>query len=126
MAAKKASRKAPPKSRRALAVEAAAERVMPLDYMLEVLNAPRPVRQPKEPQESFLERLDVWEARRMDAAKAAAPYIHAKPQASVKIESVEPIEERPVNVLELAKRVAFLFTLAQTRPEVDVTPRNLN
>ena len=61
-----------------------------------------------------------------DAAKAAAPYIHAKPQASVKIESIEPIEEKPVNVLELAKQVAFLFTLAQVRPEVDVTPVKLN
>ncbi|MEK9736233.1 MAG: hypothetical protein VW239_02800, partial [Candidatus Nanopelagicales bacterium] len=72
-----------------------------------------------------LDRVATWEARRMDAAKAAAPYIHAKPAAVVKIDT-PIVEAQPVNVLELAKSVAFLFTLAQARPEVDVTPLKLN
>lgn len=112
--------------REALVAEAKQSDVSPLDYMLSVLNEPTPVREPKEPAEAFSARMYAYNERRMDAAKAAAPYVHAKPQASVKIESITPIEDKPVNVLELAKKVAFLFTMAQVRPTVDVTPAKLN
>jgi len=134
--AKKAVKKAPRKvvTRRpkapspvdVLKAEAAEANVLPLDYMLSVLNGPRPRREVDEPPESFHDRMARYEDRRMDAAKAAAPYVHAKPAAIVRVDT-PPVEDRPVNVLELAKQVAFLFTLAQARPEVDVTPlRQLN
>jgi hypothetical protein len=127
---KKPPRKAPKKPFRAakaeLMAEAVAARIEPLDYMLMVLNAPPPVQGPREDIELYLARLDRYEDRRMDAAKAAAPYVHPRPQVAVKLESVEDVVEKPVNMLELAKQVAFLFTLAQVRPEVDITPHKLN
>jgi len=105
--------------------EALQAEVTPLEYMLQVLNARPPIQEDDEPIESFLARQEIYEARRMDAAKAAAPYIHAKPAAVVKVDA-PPVEDRPVNVLELAKKVAFLFTMAQARPDIDVTPHKLN
>lgn len=135
MPAKKSAKKAPRKSvkRRApepspvdvLKAEAVQANILPLDYMLMVLNAPKPKREPGEPPESFYDRLARYDDRRMDAAKAAAPYIHAKPASVVKIDA-PPVDDTPINVLELAKEVAFLFTLAQARPEIDVTPLKLN
>ena len=133
MAARKKPKPAPkaprPNSkvrREALIAEAHAARIAPLDYMLDVLNAPKPVRMLGEDKFIFAGRLASWEDRRMDAAKAAAPYVHAKPIAQVKIESAVTIEEKPVNVLELAKRVAFLFAMSQARPEMDITPHQIN
>ena len=135
MAAKKTARKPVSKPARksvkrasaidVLKAEAEQAQVLPLEYMLQVLNARAPVREAGEPAESFFERMAFYETRRMDAAKAAAPYIHAKPAAVVKIDA-PPVEDKPVNVLELAKKVAFLFTMAQARPEVDVSPLKLN
>lgn len=112
--------------REALIAEAEAARIAPLDYMLDVLNAPKPVREIKEPLELYRSRIAAWEDRRMDAAKAAAPYVHAKPIASVKIESITDVEEKPINMLELARKVAFMFATAQARPELDITPNRIN
>jgi hypothetical protein len=133
MPAKKSTRRPAKKARRApkkapivlLKEEAAQADVTPLEYMLQVLNARPPRQEPDEPIESFLARQEVYEGRRMDAAKAAAPYIHAKPAAIVKLDT-PPVEDRPVNVLELAKKVAFLFTVAQARPDLNITPLKLN
>lgn len=124
--AKKAPRPNSKARREALIAEAHDARIAPLDYMLDVLNAPKPVRMPREDEFIFAGRLATWEDRRMDAAKAAAPYVHAKPIAQVKIESAITIEEAPINVLELAKRVAFLFAMSQAHPERDITPSQLN
>lgn len=133
MAARKKPKPAPkaprPNSkarREALIAEAHDARIAPLDYMLDVLNAPKPVRMLGEDKFLFAGRLATWEDRRMDAAKAAAPYVHAKPIAQVKIESAVTIEEKPINVLELAKRVAFLFAMSQAHPERDITPHQIN
>lgn len=135
MARKKTARKAPRKTVKrpakppspadVLKAEAVQANILPLDYMLAVLNAPKPARVPGEPPESFYERLGRYEDRRMDAAKAAAPYIHAKPASVVKLDT-PPVETSPVNLLDLAKEVAFLLTLGQVRPEIDVTPLKLN
>lgn len=133
MAARKKPKPAPkaprPNSkarREALIAEAHDARIAPLDYMLDVLNTPKPVRMPREDEFIFAGRLASWEDRRMDAAKAAAPYVHAKPIAQVKIESAITVEEKPINVLELAKRVAFLFAMSQAHPERDITSNQLN
>jgi hypothetical protein len=112
--------------REALIAEAVAAQIAPLDYMLMVLNEAAPKPAPREDPELYFARLNRYEDRRMDAAKAAAPYVHPRPQASIKLESVETVEDRPTNILELAKQVAFLFTLSQVRPEVDITPRQIN
>lgn len=126
MAARKAPRPTSKAKREALIAEAHEARIAPLDYMLDVLNTPKPVREIKEPIESYRDRLSLWEERRMDAAKAAAPYVHAKPIAEVKIAGAIEVEEKPINVLELAKRVAFLFATSQARPELDITPTRIN
>ena len=136
MAAKKTARKPVSKPARksvkrasaidVLKAEAEEAQVLPLEYMLQVLNARAPVREAGEPAESFFERMAFYETRRMDAAKAAAPYVHPKPQKSVRLESVEDVPPEPINVLELAKKVAFLFSMAQTRPETELLPRQIN
>ena len=134
MAAKKTPEPKPkarhgPKSkakREALIAEAVAAQIAPLDYMLMVLNEAPPARGPREDPELYFARLNRYEDRRMDAAKAAAPYVHPKPQQSVRLESVEDVPPEPINVLELAKKVAFLFSMAKTRPETELLPRQIN
>ena len=134
MAAKKSPPQKPksrlgPKSkakREALIAEAHAANIAPLDYMLLVLNEAPPKQRPREDPEIYQARLARHEDRRMDAAKAAAPYVHPKPQQSVRLESVEDVPPEPINVLELAKKVAFLFSMAQVRPETELLPRHIN
>jgi hypothetical protein len=125
-AAKKPAKKPFRAAKAELMAEAVAARIEPLDYMLMVLNAAPPVRGAREDPELYYARLERYEDRRMDAAKAAAPYVHPRPQVAVKLESVETVEDKPINILELAKHVAFLFSLSQVRPEVDVTPHRIN
>jgi len=125
-AAKKPAKKPFRAAKAELMAEAVAARIEPLDYMLMVLNEPPPKQASWEDPEHYYARLNRYDDRRMDAAKAAAPYVHPRPQVAVKLESVETVEDRPTNILELAKQVAFLFTLSQVRPEVDITPRQIN
>lgn len=108
----KRPRKTPPlpKPVDILKAEAKAAQIMPLDYMLMVLNAPEPVREKGEPPECWFERLDKYDTRRMDAAKAAAPYIHAKPASVVKLEQ-PPEDTRPVDIRQLARDLSFILTV---------------
>ncbi|MEK9809700.1 MAG: hypothetical protein VW362_04585 [Candidatus Nanopelagicales bacterium] len=106
-----------PKAVDILKAEAAAAQILPLDYMMMVLNALPPVREPGEPPEAWYDRLDAYETRRLDAAKAAAPYIHSKPVSVVKLET-PPEDDRPVDIRQLARKLSFLLTV-RTEDAID-------
>jgi len=55
----------------------------PLEYLLSVMRAPVPVElqgivDPEDVSDDMARALTSWHAQRVDAAKAAAPYIHPK------------------------------------------------
>ena len=51
---------------------------------------------------------------RLDAAKAAAPYMHPRLTAvEVTDKNEKPVDEEPLSTLELAKRLAFVLRTAQ-------------
>jgi hypothetical protein len=51
---------------------------MPLDFLLKVMRAPEPTQRPGEHIMLFIARYKRWDEDRLEAAKAAAPYCHAK------------------------------------------------
>jgi hypothetical protein len=53
---------------------------------------------------------------RFDAAKAAAPYMHAR-LAAVEVKNEEPVNEAPQSALEVAKKIAFILRCAQEEAE---------
>jgi hypothetical protein len=55
----------------------------PLEYLLSVMRAPVPIElqgitDPEDVSDDIVRALSSWHAQRVDAAKAAAPYIHPK------------------------------------------------
>jgi len=70
-------------SARAEAGKLIAEGLTPLEYLLSVMRAPVPVElqgivDPEDVSDDMARALTSWHAQRVDAAKAAAPYIHPK------------------------------------------------
>lgn len=53
----------------------------PLDIMLSIMREPEPKQRPKESVVAFVTRWKHWVDQRLDAAKAAAPYVHPRLQA---------------------------------------------
>lgn len=87
---------APNKASAAKAAAIEASGLTPLDYMLAVMRA------------------DIDPQMRFEAAKAAAPYVHPK-LASVAHTGPDgegPVQVEDVSLLELARRIAFIFTAA--------------
>lgn len=74
------------RNRRTAAAIAKAEKggEMPLDFLLRVMRAPVPeelaerLKGAKELSAEVIQALDAWMVRRIEAAKAAAPYVHAR------------------------------------------------
>lgn len=56
----------------------AASGVTPLDFMLGIMRAPQPTPEDGEEPAVFVARYVGWRDRALDAAKAAAPYVHPK------------------------------------------------
>ena len=74
----------------------AAQGITPLDYMMSII---------RNEQED--------KAVRLDAAKAAAPYVHARLQTTTLAGDPEkPLKVEAMSDLETARRVAFLMTKA--------------
>ena len=51
---------------------------MPLDFLLKVMRAPEPTQRPGEHIMLLIARYKRWDEDRLEAAKAAVPYCHAK------------------------------------------------
>lgn len=108
---------------RSVVIKAArAAGITPLEYMLQVLNRPTPVRGPKERTERFHRRIDDDTSLRLAAARYAAPYVHARIATELKVTSPPPEALKPIDLTELSKSVAFLLTMAEHRKTIDVTP----
>lgn len=56
-------------------------KVLPLEFLLQIQNEPEPTRRANEEPLVFVARYQLWATQRLDAAKAAAPFVHAKLQA---------------------------------------------
>lgn len=78
----------------------------PLEYFLSILRS-------KAPDDATPVQIVQREAMKFEAAKAAAPYCHAR-LAATEISTPEgkTIDVREVSSLELARRLAFLLSLA--------------
>lgn len=107
---------------KALTERAAAEGITPLEYMLKVLRAPPLEMLPDETSPEFVDRLVADTSMRLAAARFAAPYVHPRIATEVKISTPQPDADKPIDVLELAKSVAFLLTMPGHRRTIDVTP----
>jgi hypothetical protein len=107
---------------KALTERAAAEGITPLEYMLKVLRAPAIERFPKETSPQFVDRLVADVTLRLAAARFAAPYVHPRIATEIKVTAPQPGADKPIDVLELAKSVAFLLTMPGHRRTIDVTP----
>lgn len=58
-------------------------KLMPLEFLLSLMREERPVQRPNEDIAVYLFRLKCWQNDRLEAAKAAAPYVHPR------LESIE-------------------------------------
>lgn len=66
-----------------LTAKLADEGITPLEYLLSVMRAPVPIElqnivNTEDASEDVLRALSSWHAQRVDAAKAAAPYVHPR------------------------------------------------
>lgn len=95
--------------------QAIASGVTPLEFMLDIMRAPRPMQEPDEDAASFYVRLNTAVRYQLEAAKAAAPYVHARIATEVVFPDL-PADTKPIDILDLAKKVAFLFAMAENQP----------
>jgi len=69
----------------------------PLEFLLRTMRAPEPTQGKNENPLVFTKRLELWASRGLEAAKAAAPYIHPKLHSvEHKGEGGGPIQQRVV------------------------------
>jgi hypothetical protein len=99
-------------SLKAVTEEAIASGITPLEVMLGFLRAPVPEQIKGESAMDYTARINADMKFRLDAAKAAAPYCHPRVATEVVFTDNQP-EVKDVNVLELARKVAFLFAMAE-------------
>jgi hypothetical protein len=86
--------------------EIAASGLTPLDYMLGIMRA-------EHPNGASPEIIQAREELRFEAAKAAAPFVHARLQTTTLAGDPEkPLKVDGMSDLETARRVAFLMTKA--------------
>lgn len=109
-------------ARKALAEKAIAEGITPLEYMLNIIRSPLPARLPDEDLEPFIRRLTEDAVTRLMAARYAAPYVHPRIATEIRLKT-ENVNKKPIDILELAKSVAFILTMAESKQSaIDVTP----
>src|SRR3954452_6560020 len=84
----------------------AASGLTPLDYMLGIMRA-------EHPNGASPEIMQAREELRFEAAKAAAPYVHARLQTTTLAGDPEkPLKVDAMSELETARRLAFLLAQA--------------
>lgn len=94
-------------------VEAAIEAgLSPLEYMLQLIRAPEPTQMEGEADSAFIQRCAADVFLRLSAARYAAPYVHPRVATEIKLDTSK-VSDAPIDVLELAKNVAFLLTAAE-------------
>ena len=102
--------------------EAIAGGITPLEYMLYVLRRPDIKQVEGESAEHFTAREVDDMSLRLEAARMAAPFVHPRVVTTIAIEGAGSDPNKPIDVLTLAKKVAFLFAMAEHRKTIDVSP----
>lgn len=93
--------------------------ITPLEYLLDVIRRDPIQRRPNEKPAEFAARLHDDTQQRLDAAHKAAPYVHPKVATQINLDAkVNDPAERPIDVRELARDIAFLLTVADRRPDL--------
>lgn len=109
-------------ARKRLVEKAISEGITPLEYMLNIIRSPLPTRMAGEDVSSLISRLADDAVTRLMAARYAAPYVHPRIATEIRLKA-ETADDKPVDILELAKSVAFILTLAESKQSaIDVTP----
>lgn len=90
--------------------------ITPLEFFLKSLNSPPIAKLKDEDEDDFQRRQREDFAIRLDCAKAAAPYIHPK-LATTEIKQDPPPAppEAKVDIVDLARKIAFIFSKAEAR-----------
>lgn len=111
------------RNKRTLALQVLTERmiskgVLPLEYMLKVLRAPDITKDPTETDLQFKARQREDTELRLEAARLAAPYVHPKIAQEITLggNSNEGDSEQPINLVDVARGLAFLFAKATAAP----------
>jgi hypothetical protein len=104
-----------PFSLRVIKEEAISAGITPLEFMLNILRAPMLEKRKGEGPDDFESRVFKDLQFRLDAAKAAAPYLHARIATQVVIQPPPDQEKKPIDILELAKDVAFILAVAESK-----------
>jgi hypothetical protein len=112
--------------RRAMDRAAAEAGISPLEYLLQVMRAPDPEPEAGEEPQAFANRLMFDKQAKLAAARFAAPYVHARIATEVRVKSDQP-KHGPVDVLELSRKIAFIFARAERERVIDsnVQPNQL-
>lgn len=98
--------------RSTLIQQAAAAGISPLEYMFSVIRSEDPERLDDESEVGYAYRLNQHVALRLSAARYAAPYVHQRIATTVNL-NTDIKTDKPVDILELAKSVAFVLTMAE-------------
>ena len=95
-----------------LAAQLAAEGETPLEFLIKLQRTPMPLQMKEEDPANYIRRCKEHQAIQIDAAKAAAPYIHPRLQTT----TIAGDEEKPLTVKmdinEGARRIAFVLAKA--------------
>ena len=109
-------------ARKALSEKAIAAGITPLEYMLGIIRSPMPTQIDGEELPRFIARLTEDAVTRLMAARYAAPYVHPRVATEIRLKT-DNQADKPVDILELAKSVAFILTMAESKQSaIDVTP----
>lgn len=98
--------------RSTLVQQAAAAGILPLEYMLSVIRSENPERIKGESAVGYANRLSQHIMLRLSASRYAAPYVHQRIATTVNL-NTDIKTDKPVDILELAKSVAFVLTMAE-------------
>jgi hypothetical protein len=82
--------------------------VTPLEFMLQIMRKPDP------PKDADAGQILTFNAMRFEAAKAAAPYVHARLAAVQHTgkDGAPLVPETPVDMVDAARRICFMLSAA--------------
>jgi hypothetical protein len=117
------------RSRLTLTLQEITERLLtkgtlPLEQMLILMRRPQVGKRLDETEREFADREYRDLSLRLEAAKAAAPYIHPKIATTINLDGGENVGANAgsTDIRELARDLAFALELAARQQPIDVTP----
>ena len=94
--------------------------ITPLEYMMTLLREPDVTQMKGEDAGTFLTRCSSQRNMRLDAAKAAAPYMHPRlAQVTVKEDEDQFKKKQDMDITEVARRIAYIFAMAKRKQDAE-------